>query len=167
MSSKQPKNLNQLLTVILTMLETQQIANRDQEERSSAEKTFLQYFSRKKTFTALSTAEAEFVAMSETGKDIFWFQNVFRDFGCGETFKTTLFGDKCPSLNWTKPMNPKLPNHIALKYFFVKDMVNEEKVSTKHTPSENNISDIFTKPLDTEAHHRHCKSLGMMMWEEC
>ena len=38
--------------------------------------------------------------------------------------------------------------HIDIKHNFIRDLVAEKIISLHHIPTENQLADIFTKPLD-------------------
>ena len=37
--------------------------------------------------------------------------------------------------------------HINIRYFFIKDVLNRERITVTHCPTEQMIADYFTKPL--------------------
>ena len=55
--------------------------------------------------------------------------------------------------------------HIDVKYKFVKDLVNQNKISISYIESENQIAEIFTKPLKLAVFHKFRKLLGVCTLE--
>ena len=51
--------------------------------------------------------------------------------------------------------------HIKIKYHFVRDMITQNKVVLRHTPTSKIVAGPFTKPITRDAFVRHAKSLGL------
>jgi KUP system potassium uptake protein len=56
--------------------------------------------------------------------------------------------------------NPKL-KHVLTKYHFVKDCVEAGKVKFVYCASNDNIADIFTKPIGEKSFVLHRAALGL------
>ena len=58
----------------------------------------------------------------------------------------------------------KRSKHIDIKYHYCREQVQEFKnFDLNYVPTGDNVSDIFTKPLDAPVHHKHRNST--MKWE--
>ena len=44
--------------------------------------------------------------------------------------------------------------HVERRHFFVRDLVEDLKISVPFVPTEHNPADIFTKPLSATRFHR-------------
>jgi len=44
--------------------------------------------------------------------------------------------------------------HINIRYFFIKDQVDQKKLEIVHCPTEEMLADYFTKPLQGKLFHR-------------
>jgi len=53
------------------------------------------------------------------------------------------------------------PSDIEVRYHWIRDAVRKGLISPSHIPSEFNISDILTKPLDRNSHTRLTSLLGL------
>lgn len=95
---------------------------------------------------ALSSTEAEFVAMTEAAKDVLWLQNFLTELGLPvET--PTIFTDSQSAMEWARNAKHHQRNkHVALKYFFIRDLVNDRAVRMRFVSTDKNIADILTKP---------------------
>lgn len=51
--------------------------------------------------------------------------------------------------------------HIEARYYFIRELVQENKLRTAHISGVENVADIFTKPLSHEDHARLTKLLGL------
>lgn len=103
---------------------------------------------RKQTTVALSSAEAEYVALSETCKEMIWIRRVATAFDIKSLAPVTIFTDSQSAMAMVE--NDKFSHrtkHIDTRYHFVKDMVNNGTFKLKYQPTETNIADMLTKPL--------------------
>ena len=57
------------------------------------------------------------------------------------------------------PQMHKRSKHIDVHYHFVREKVDEDKVTISYIPSEENIADIFTKSLDKTQLMNFCSQL--------
>ena len=115
----------------------------------------IQYFSRKQTYTAQSTGEAEYIALRKVCKDLNWFGQILNQLGLGSSDPVSVRSENNPAITWTEPLSTKLPKHIDLRYHFVRDMVQDNDVKVTYIPSASNPADLYTKPLPIDAHHTH------------
>lgn len=104
---------------------------------------------RKQSLVVLSAMEAEYIALSETCKEMTWLNKLCKFFGyTDETIE--IFTDSQACMNNIK--NQKFSNrtkHIDVKYHFVKDYFNQKLIELKFVPTELNVADLLTKPLGT------------------
>ena len=51
--------------------------------------------------------------------------------------------------------------HIEARYFFIRELVNADKLEVHHISGTENVADIFTKPLTKDDHYRLVEKLGL------
>jgi len=51
--------------------------------------------------------------------------------------------------------------HIEARYFFIRELVQEGNMKAVYIPTEDNVADIFTKPLGHETHLKFAAALGL------
>jgi hypothetical protein len=51
--------------------------------------------------------------------------------------------------------------HIEARYFFIRELVQQGEMIARFTPGEDNVADIFTKPLLHTRHQRLTSLLGL------
>ena len=51
--------------------------------------------------------------------------------------------------------------HIDLQYHFIHDAVEDDKIQVKYVPTDDNVSNIFTKPLPRPKFTKFVESLGL------
>jgi hypothetical protein len=96
----------------------------------------------------LSTAEAEYVALSEACQELTWLRKLLGEFGETLGGATTLFEDNQSTLKMIH--NGKWSNrtkHMDLKYHFIKDLHEKKVVDFKYCPSSDMAADLLTKPI--------------------
>lgn len=104
--------------------------------------------SKKQSCVALSSTEAEFMALSEAAKEVIWIRRLLIELGEKFEMPTIIYEDNQSCLKLIE--NEKLSNrskHIDTKKFFVKDHVDNGNINCKYCPTEEMIGDLMTKPL--------------------
>ena len=111
--------------------------------------SIISWKSKKQTCTALSTMEAEYIALCEASKEALFLRKLLQEIGYSQEEPTTIFEDNQPCIQFTNKCssNHTRSKHIDLRYHFVKNRVEAEELKLKQVPSANNTADIFTKPL--------------------
>ena len=107
------------------------------------------------TEIALSTTEAEYIALSQSMREIIpilemlhELRNVYDLSKDKPLINCTLFEDNNGALQLAKePKYRPRTKHIALKYHHFRSHVKDKTISIQHIDTENQIADIFTKAL--------------------
>ena len=110
----------------------------------------LSWGSRRQKCVALSTCEAEIIALSEAAKDVVYLRKLISGFGDAADGPTELYTDSKAARDVS--YNPELHDrmkHVQRRHFYVRDMVESFELVVPHVPTENNIADFFTKPMKT------------------
>lgn len=121
----------------------------------------VQWASRKQNSVALSSCEAEYVALSSTITEVLWVQKVLFDLGFQLDGPTEIFEDNQSVIfvaNQDKCEN-KL-KHIDIKLSFVQDIVRKNLVKISYVESKLQQADIFTKGLNTVQFNKILSLLG-------
>lgn len=106
----------------------------------------------KEKSVALSTMEAEFIALVEGVKEITWLNSVL-DECCqnrllNHTSKPLVYVDNQAAIDFLKsPIENHRTKHIEVRYYFVRDLYYKSNFDIKYVRSKFNLADIFTKPL--------------------
>lgn len=106
--------------------------------------------SRKQTCVALSSTEAEFIALSEACKEAIWLRQILADLRQPINSATTIYEDNQSCLNLIQ--EEKLSNrtkHIDVRAHFVKDHIDKGDVICEYCPTEEMLADMLTKPIPT------------------
>ena len=114
--------------------------------------SLVSWSSRKQTSVALSTAEAEYVAMVQT----------LQDYDL-EFTKVPIMCDNSSAIMISKnPVLHSRTKHIEIRHHFIRDHVEKGHVELIHIDTKNQIADIFTKPLTSQQHMELRFKLGML-----
>ena len=117
------------------------------------------WYSKLQTGVAQSTLEAEHTASVPAIQNNTWIRNVVKNAnipGMTYVFATTMYGDNQAAIAISEnPMHHQRAKHIHLKYQYVVDQVKKNNVTKVYVKSENNHSDIMTKPVGKNVFKRH------------
>jgi hypothetical protein len=110
--------------------------------------TMVSWCSKKQISVVLSTAEAEYIALSVTVREAMWLRKLLEDLFDHEMDSTIIHCDNqsCVKLS-ENPMFHDKSKHIEIKYHYIKDMVQSNTVHVQYLPTHEQIANIFTKPL--------------------
>ena len=103
--------------------------------------------SRKRTFVALSTTEAEYIALNMTVREAVWLHKLLVDLSEHVLDSTIIhYGNQsCVKISDNPVFHEKL-NHIEIKYHFIWDMVQRKEVLVQYLPTDEQVVDVLTKP---------------------
>lgn len=121
--------------------------------------------SRKQRCVALSSTEAEYIAISDVCKDISFIQNLLSEIVpsyCKE-LKCTVYNDNqsAQRLLQVKEYCHKRTKHIDLRYHYVKDLINKNSICVKYLPTDRMIADVLTKPLSKVKHESFVNAMNV------
>ncbi|KAF7371923.1 Reverse transcriptase Ty1/copia-type domain-containing protein [Mycena venus] len=118
--------------------------------------------SKKQPTVALSTMEAEYIALSHAVRENLWLRQLFSELDCSETSPTPVFVDNRGTIDFTFNAGfHARSKHIDIRHHFIRDAVASNEVSLHHCASEENVADIFTKPLARPQHEDQVRKLGL------
>ena len=104
--------------------------------------------SNKQTCLALSTAEAEYVALSTAAQEAIWLQQLMSDLMNKSIQEMIIYEDNQSTICLAKNQQVHgRTKHIDIKYHFVRDLVEAGRIKVEYCASENMIADILTKGL--------------------
>ena len=116
----------------------------------------------RQSVTAMSTIEAELVAAALAMKEVIFCTNMMMELGFGSEFSSTpLYINNTATLNVIGNQTfSARTKHVALSFFYIRELVKEEKISTHYVPTEDNLADIGTKRLNKQRHKYLIKNFG-------
>jgi hypothetical protein len=109
---------------------------------------FVCWKTRKQPCVALSTCEAEYVALATATQEAKFLKQLLEDMTCCKSKPVQIGVDNRSAISLAKnPVHHNRSKHIDIKYHFVRLEVQNESVKLEYTASEDNVADMFTKPL--------------------
>ena len=105
--------------------------------------------SRKQESVALSTAEAEYIALSSAAQETVWLRRLITELGSELEGPTTLMEDNQSAIAMAK--NPQFhgrAKHIDIRHHFIREKVNGGDIKLIYCPTGDMIADMLTKGLN-------------------
>jgi hypothetical protein len=106
--------------------------------------------SKKAKIMAISSTEAEYIALFEAAKVIAWARQFLSDIGFQQKLPTIVYEDNMSTIHLVNNGNDKgKTKHMDVRFHYIKELVDTGKIKLQHLSTTNMISDILTKPLVT------------------
>ena len=118
--------------------------------------------SKRQATVALSTVEAEYVAMSRCAQQMVWTQSWLEEADIDFTRPGVIKGDSRGGIALTKNTRDhgKI-KHINIRHHYLRDLVRNGDIVFEQVPSADNLADLFTKPLARDHHVRLLQGLNI------
>jgi len=124
--------------------------------------SLISWNSKKQACVALSTAEAEYIAAGHGCAQIIWLKHQILDYGV-RLSKVPLYCDNTSAINLTKnPIQHSKTKHIEIRHHFIRDHVQKGDCEIKFVKTENQLADLFTKPLARDRFNKLRTELGIL-----
>jgi hypothetical protein len=125
-------------------------------------RSLVSWSSKKQTSVALSTAEAEYVAAGQCCAQLLWMRQTLRDFGYNLS-KVPLLCDNESAIRMAdNPVEHSRTKHIDIRHHFLRDHQQKGDIEVFYVSTENQLADIFTKPLDESTFCRLRSELNVL-----
>ncbi|GJR71282.1 copia protein [Tanacetum coccineum] len=96
---------------------------------------------------AISTTKAEYISAGKECRQALWMKQALIDYGI-RLDDVPIMCDNKGAINLSKiPIQHSRTKHIEIRHHFLRDYVQKGNISIEKVASEDNIADIFTKPL--------------------
>jgi hypothetical protein len=99
---------------------------------------------------ALSTTEVEYMATTHASKEQVWLQRLCSGIGLVQQAIKIECGSRSAIFLAKNPTYHSKTKHIDIQYHFVRDMIEENKVSLMKVDTLKNVADSLTKSMSTE-----------------
>ena len=104
--------------------------------------------SRKQDNVVLSTAEAEYTALSSAAQECVWMRRLITELGNPPRGPTTILEDNQSSIAMARNLQfHGRAKHIDIKHHFVREQVSRGTIKLKYCPTHEMVADILTKGL--------------------
>ncbi|KAK6121853.1 hypothetical protein DH2020_044407 [Rehmannia glutinosa] len=120
------------------------------------------WFSKKQNCVSLSTVEAEYIFAAFCCTQLLWMKQTLVDYKC--SFESVpIFCDNISAINIAQnPVHHNRTKHIEIRHHFLRYCVSKRKIEISFVPSQDQLADIFTKPLSFETFASIRARLGIM-----
>src|SRR5271169_1504954 len=121
--------------------------------------------SKRQVTVALSTTEAEYMALAEATKELKWMWQFLTELGQGPGEEATvLCTDNQGAIALTKnPISHAKSKHIDIHHHFVRDAVMDKIIWLQYIPTEDMTADSLTKALSRRKHEKCAIGMGMTL----
>jgi hypothetical protein len=112
------------------------------------------WLSKKQSTVALSTAEAEYMAMSAAVQEVIWVKQLMKEMGCRVKEPMNLFCDNqaAVSLSSHTSVPHTRTKHIDIRHHYVRAAVQSRLIRVEWVRSEQQLADVFTKGLKKQTY---------------
>ncbi|KAJ9556363.1 hypothetical protein OSB04_010977 [Centaurea solstitialis] len=118
--------------------------------------------SKKQNSVSTSTAEAEYVAAGICCAQVLWLRNQLQDYDI-QLSKIPIYCDNTSAIAIANnPVLHSKTKHIEVRYHFIRDHVMNGDIELHFVPTEYQLADLFTKPLDVTRFNMLISELGML-----
>jgi hypothetical protein len=106
------------------------------------------WVSKKQPVTAISSMEAEYLALSFSVRHALWPRMLFNELGFPSKVPTMILTDNLATIALAKdPQYHAWSKHIDIWHHFIWEQIELKTVEIQHVPSENNLANLLTKAL--------------------
>ena len=111
-----------------------------------------------------STIGTEYIATSETAKEVVWLRNFLMELGVVPSVQSaiTVYCDNSKTVANSKELRShKRGKRIERKYHLIREIVNRGDMEVSQIALEDNLADPFTKGLSQKVFDQHVEGMGV------
>ncbi|KAM1699905.1 hypothetical protein ACFX2K_031198 [Malus domestica] len=124
--------------------------------------TAFTWMSKKQPIVTLSTCEAEYVAVTSCVCHAIWLRNLLKELSMPQEEPTEIYVDNKSAIALAKnPVFHDRSKHIDTRYHYIRECIERKDVQVEYVKSQDQVADIFTKPLRQEDFVRLRNSIGV------
>ena len=122
----------------------------------------ISWSSKKQYIIALSSTEAEYIAQTHAAKEALWLRTFINEVRGMGPAPITINCDNQGAIALAKDNKfHSRTKHIDLRYHFIREAVQDGKITVSYVPTDENVSDILTKALAKSKFHHFVEMLGL------
>lgn len=119
--------------------------------------------SKKQPTVALSSTEAEYMALAEVTKEAIWIRKFLDSLGYTQTTPTLLMEDNMGAIELAKnPVHHSRTKHIDIRHHFVREKLASNEIELCYIQTGDQIADALTKPLTRDKFDKLCQQMLLL-----
>ena len=119
--------------------------------------------SKKQSIVSCSSTEAEYIALSTTGKEALWLRKVEKELRGERDEAVIIFEDNESTIKLaSNPINNDRSKHIDVRYHMLRDRVRRGEIGLKYISTKFQLADLLTKSLAKDQHYFLSKEMGLV-----
>ena len=123
--------------------------------------------SKKQYIIALLSTESEYIVLAHATKEGLWMCTFLSEIQDAPRETVELSSDNQGAIALSKDNKlHQCTKHIDIHYHFICEAVEDGQIRTKYVPTDQNPTDIFTKPLSKTKFRGFVTGLGLKPWRE-
>ncbi len=123
----------------------------------------ISWLSKKQASVALSTSEAEYVALSLATQEAIWLRRLLTEIGVPSGPVMVMEDNQGAIAIARNPIAHSRTKHIDIRYHYIREALQDDVISLQYCPTNEMIADLLTKPLSKPQFERLRLGLGMNM----
>ena len=123
------------------------------------------WMSKKQNSISLSIAKAEYIVTGSCCTQLLWMQKLLLDYGiCQEHL--TIYCNNTSAINISKnSVQNSRTKHIEIRHHFIQELVEDGTLTLEFIHTDDQKTDLFTKPLDSKHFEFLCQNIGVISME--
>jgi hypothetical protein len=120
--------------------------------------------SKKQATVALSSTEAEYMALMHATKEAIWLRSLISELKIELrlTEPTLIYKDNQSCIALARnPVQHARTKHIDIQHHFIRDKVDSKEIELAYSPTDEMIADALTKALPHPRFSQHVESMGL------
>lgn len=125
-------------------------------------RNILTWGAKKQATVALSSMEAEYMALSYATREAIWLRNLLGELGLVQGEPTQIYVDNQGTISFAKSQDfHGRSKHIDIRHHFVRECIARQDIEVLYRSTDVNLADIFTKALPRERFNALMSLLGL------
>jgi hypothetical protein len=125
-------------------------------------RSLVPWSSKKQQSVALSTTEVEYVATGQCCAQLLWMRQTLRDIGYNLSKVPRLCDNESATRLADNPVEHSYTKHTDIRHHFLRDHQQRGDIDIYYISTENQLADIFTKPLNEKMFCRLHSELNVL-----